>query len=156
MKYPINTLLIAIICFFGACSPKLMPSAEVNYLGKGTQGTIQLRSIGYSKKWKNIEDAKLAAERNAFDAIFFRGIPGTDIENALIGTNEQELKSKHSAYFSKFYNDKRFRTFIMASNPTTPIIKEKGYNKITVDLKINIQSLRKDLEENGVIRKFGF
>lgn len=148
-------ILIASVCFV-ACSPTIIPSAEVNYLGKGEQGTIQLRSIGYVKKSGNIEDAKLEAERNAFNAIFFRGIPGTDIANALIGTNEQEVRSKHSAYFSKFDSEKRFRTFIMASNPTTPIIKEKGYKKITVDLKINIQSLRKDLEQNGVIRKFGF
>jgi hypothetical protein len=31
-----------------------------------------------------------------------------------------------------------------------------GKKNISVDVKINLVSLRKDLEENNIIRKFGF
>ena len=154
MKY-----LIYIFLFLSCthCSPKLLvPTAEVNFIGKDNQGTINLRSIGYAEKWDNLEDAKTDAEENAFNSILFRGIPGTDVENAMIGLNEQEIKSKHSDYFKSFFVDKRYKTFLMSSNPITPITSKNGYKKITVDLKINIQSLRRDLEQNKVIRGFGF
>jgi hypothetical protein len=153
LKYflPCSFLMILI-----SCSPKIIPSAEVNYLGKGQQGTINVSSIGYGKKMGDIEEVKKNAEINAFNTLLFRGIPGTDLQNAMLGTNESEIKSKNSDYFKSFFNNNRYRTFIMSSNPTSSLFKEKGYNKITIVMKINIYSLRKDLEQNGVIRKFGF
>lgn len=156
MKYLLYFSLISWLLFFNSCSPKLVPTAEVNFIGKSNQGTINLRSIGYAKNLKSLEDAVTDAEKNAFNTILFRGIPGTDVGNAMIGLNEKDIKSKHSSYFNSFYGGKRYKSFMMSSNPTTPIIKKKGYKKITVDITINIQSLRKDLEDNQVIRGFGF
>jgi hypothetical protein len=44
----------------------------------------------------------------------------------------------------------------MSSTESSNLIKMKGTKKITVDVKINYNSLRKDLEQNQLIRKFGF
>jgi len=139
-----------------SCSPKTMPSAEVNFIGSGERGTLKVKSIGYGKKWKNIDEAKKNAEINAFNAILFRGIPGSDIGNAMVGTNESEHKSNHSDYFREFFQNMRYRTFVMSSEAISPIVQQKGYQKITVALTINLNALRRDLEQSGVIRKFGF
>ena len=44
----------------------------------------------------------------------------------------------------------------MSSTESSNLIDLKTGKKIFVDVKINFNSLRKDLEQNNIIRKFGF
>ena len=90
----------------------------------------------------------------AFETIFFRGVPGSQIPNAMLGTDETLIKSKHKAYFDEFYGKNRFRTFIISSS-TISNGKEKGISNSTVEVTINYSALRKDLESKGLKRGFG-
>ncbi len=145
-------IIILLLLSFG-CSRKTLPTAEVNFLS-GNDGTITMRAIGIDS---NQEDAIIDAEINAFNVIFFRGLPESEQKMALIGTNETEEKEKHKDYFDKFYKEKRYKTFVMSSIPTSDLIKYKGGKKsISVDVKINLVALRKDLEQFNIIRKFGY
>mgnify|MGYP006143240887 FL=1 len=146
-------VIITIVLVTTSCSMKTIPSAEVNYISD-KDGTVTIRTIGYGS---NQEDAIEDAEKNAFTVLLFRGLPESEQKNALVGTNESEEIEKNKDYFTKFYNDKRYRTFIMFSVPTSDLIKHKGGKKsIAVDIKINLIALRKDLEQNNVIRRFGY
>lgn len=70
---------------------------------------------------------------------------------------KRKKKEKNKDYFNKFYKDKRYKTFVMSSIPTSDLTKHKGGKKsIAIDVKINLVALRKDLEQNNIIRKFGF
>lgn len=136
-----------------SCSPKLQPySSEVNFLYKEAQGTIAVKSTGYGK---NQTDAVMDAQKNAFKVILFKGLPGTELNVPLI-ENENDAKSKHADYFKKFFDEGNYKTLMMSSTESSNLIKMKGTKKITVDVKINYNSLRKDLEQNQLIRKFGF
>ena len=144
--------LIAIIGLYN-CSPKLQPySAEVNFLYKEAQGTITVKSTGYGK---NQTEAVIDAQKNAFNVLLFKGIPGTELNVPLI-ENENSAKSKNVDYFKKFFEEGYYKKFMMSSSESSNLIKIKGGKKIIVDIKINYNSLRKDLEQNGLIRKFGF
>jgi hypothetical protein len=148
-----NILFVFLIALFIACSSKIKPySGEVNFLHKEAQGTIGIKAIGYGK---NQESAVEDAQKNAFKILLFKGIPGTELNIPLI-QNESEATSKYSSYFSKFFDDGFYKTFIMSSSESSNLIKMKGYKKISVDIRINYNSLRKDLENNLLIRKFGF
>jgi hypothetical protein len=136
-----------------SCSPKLQPySGEVNFLYKEAQGTIAVKSTGYGKTQN---DAVTDAQKNAFKVILFKGIPGTELNVPLI-ENENEAKSNHDSYFKKLLDQGFYKTFMMSSTESSNLIQIKGGKKITVDVKINYNSLRKDLEQNQVIRKFGY
>jgi hypothetical protein len=136
-----------------SCSKKTIPSAEVNYVS-GNEGTIIMRSIGVGS---NQMEAIADAERSAINVILFRGLPESVQKIALIGTSESEEMDKHKDYFEKFYNQKRYKTFIMSSIPVSDLIKQNGGQKsIAADVKVNLVALRKDLEQNNIIRKFGF
>ncbi len=150
----VKTIAIMIyITLMISCSYKPIPTAEVNFL-TGKDGTITMRAIGVGT---NIDDATNDAENNAINVLLFRGLPGSDQKVALIGTNEAEEKNKHPEYFNNLYKGKRYKTFVMSSIPTTDLIKHKGGKKsIAVDIKVNVAALRKDLEQNNIIRKFGF
>lgn len=146
-------MIVILLLLNAGCSIKTLPSAKVNFLS-GKEGTITMRAIGIGS---NQEEAIVDAEKNAFDVILFRGLPESEQKIALLGTNETEEKEKNKDYFNKFYNDKRYKTFVMSSIPTSSLIKYKGGEKsIAIDIKINLVALRKDLEQNNLIRKFGF
>jgi len=129
-----------------------MPSAEVNFIS-GKEGTITMRAIGIGN---NEGEAISDAVNNAFDVLLFRGLPESEQKIPLIGTNENEERGKHKEYFDEFYKG-RYNSFVMSSIPSSDLINYKGGKKsIAVDVNINLTALRKDLEQNNIIRKFGF
>jgi hypothetical protein len=149
-----KNIFILIALFIGSCSPKIIPSsAKVNYVSS-SDGTLTMNAIGIGK---NKEAAIYDAEKNAFEVLFFRGLPNSEQKIALIGYNEAEIKQNNQTYFQKFYNEGRYKTFLMSSNPIGDISKVDGGNRsITMEIKINVSALRKDLEQYNLIRKFGY
>ena len=154
MNSKLKSILVAMsILGLQSCSPKLQPySGEVNFLYKEAQGTIAVKSTGYGK---NQSEAVADAQKNAFKILLFKGLPGTELNVPLI-ENENDAKSKHGDYLKKLFDQGNYKTFMMSSTESSNLIKMKGTKKITVDLKINYNSLRKDLELNQIIRKFGY
>lgn len=135
------------------CSYKTVPTASVN-LVSGNNEVVTLRAIGFGV---NTEDAIHDAEKNAFNVILFRGLPGTEVKIGLVGTNETAEIEKNQEYFIKFYKGQRYKTFVMSSIPTSDLINNKGSKKsIAVDIKINVVALKRDLEQNNIIRRFGY
>jgi hypothetical protein len=152
MKY---FILISIVLGLHNCSPKtksLNLGSEVNFLYKESQGSIAVKSVGFGN---NQETAEVNAEQNAFYVVLFRGIPGTE-QNIPLVENEQESKSKHVKYFENFFEKGYYKTFMMSSIISSKLSKSNSGKTITLNVKININSLRKDLEQNQIIRKFGF
>lgn len=153
MNTIIKSIFLIAIVGLQSCSPTLQSnSGEVNFLFKEAQGTIALKSTGYGK---NQQDAVADAQINAFKMILFKGIPGSELNVPLI-ENEIEAKSKNTYYFKKFFEEGYYKSFMMSSVESSNLIKMNGVKKISVDVKINYNSLRKDLEQNQLIRKFGF
>lgn len=145
--------IIIVVLGLHSCSPKLQSySGEVIFLYKEAQGTIAVKSTGYGK---NQLDATTDAQKNAFKVILFKGLPGIEVNVPLI-EDENDAKSKHADYFKKFFDNNNYKTFMMSSVESSNLIRMKGTKKITVDIKINFNSLRKDLEQNQLVRKFGF
>jgi len=137
------------------CSPKIYQqpySGQVVFLNRDEQGTITVNSKGFGKKEN---DAIVDAQVNAFNIVLFKGIPGTELNVPLI-ENESTAKAKYGEYFSKLFGQGFYQNFVMSSTLHEPTVKVKGGKLSSVDLKINFKALRLDLEQNNVIRKFGF
>lgn len=117
-----------------------------------TVGLIVVNSDGYGQKRQlAIENAQY----RAIEKILFRGIPGTLLNVPLVA-NESEAKSKHQKYFEQLKAG-RFKDFIHSTNVTSDFVKNsKGARNIAVQTEINYNALRLDLEQNQVIRKFGY
>jgi len=145
------TISIAFFTFIG-CSPKTLPTAETIYVGTGESGTIILNSTGYYKG--DFDKTTYVSEKQAFETLLFRGVPGSQVPDPLLGLNEKEIKDKHQKYFQEFFDNKRYRSFVMSSEVLDTSIK-KGFKIVKIRIKINISSLTKDLESNGLKRGFG-
>ncbi|MBK9981595.1 MAG: hypothetical protein IPP15_04085 [Saprospiraceae bacterium] len=146
-----SLLIICITLYSLGCKTTIPATAEVNFLN-ANNGVINLRSIGYGK---TNEECLQNAQKNAFETLFFRGIPGSQQNTPLISINEKE-KSESKKYFEEFYANSRYKTFLTSIQPAFDYRKVKGGKSVSVDLGINLQSLRADLESNNIIRKFGY
>ncbi len=139
-----------------SCSPKIQPnssySREVNFLFNEEQGTMVVQTTGYGKNQSEaVEDAQV----NAIKVLLFKGLPGTELNVPLI-ENENDANSKYRDYFQNLFQQGNYIKFIMSSTESANPIIKGGNKTITLAVKINYNSLRKDLEQNQVIRKFGY
>lgn len=151
----IKTLFIStLVFFFTGFSEKNNPISKAfsAQIIQETEGIIVVETDGYGST-KN--DAMLDAEQKAFETILFRGLPGTDLNEPLI-SNEKDAKTKYGAYFKKLFQAEKMGSFITGTAVTSSFVKKtKGSKNITVQTSINYKALRRDLEQNNVIRKFG-
>lgn len=127
-------------------------SGQVNYVGKDANGTIIVSSIGYGSK---LTSAVTDAQYNAFNILLFKGLPGTELNVPLV-ENENESKVKHPDYYNRLFNQANYISYIMSSSTNSDGKKVNGTVMAIIELKINYNSLRKDLEQNNIIRRFGF
>jgi hypothetical protein len=70
--------------------------------------------------------------------------------------NGDKMMENKKKYFTEFFDEFKYRNFVMSSIESSAPMRVKGGKKITVDIKINYNSLRKELEQNQIIRKFGY
>ena len=118
------------------------------------EGTITVRSTGTGS---NARRARLDAERQAVYTLFFRGYPDSQQKTPLLGYSEADITRQHQAYFTQMFGmtelgENRYRSFIIASRPSGRFSGKQQ----DVDVTINLRALRSDLEQRGIIRKFGY
>lgn len=148
MRFLIITLII-----FVSCNPRIpLYSPEVNFISKGAQGTITVSSIGFGK---NKRDAIAQAQINSIRTLLFYGIPGSELNLPLVEEGISGEK-KHSSFFNKFFKGGEYTNYIMSLDEIGETETIKRAKKVNVRIKVNYSSLRKVLENNSIIRKFGY
>lgn len=118
------------------------------------EGTITVRATGTGY---NARRARLDAERQAVYTLLFRGYPDSQQKTPLIGYAETEIPQQYKEYFTWMFGktgrgENRYRTFILSSQPSGHFSGKQQ----DVDVTINLRALRTDLEQRGIIRKFGY
>ncbi len=117
-----------------------------------TNGTVTMRSTGYGKK---AAKASIDAELSAIKAVLFVGAGKTPYNYPLIHEGQSAVETKYKVFFDELYNQ-GYKTFVESTVIVTPFGKNTLKQKcITVDVCIRAEQLRKHLEKNGIIRKFG-
>lgn len=124
-------------------------SGMVN-LSKQQSGLLSVNSVQTAE---NINKAVSFAEINALENILFRGIPGSLQADPVI-SNEKEARVKSRQILNELIFKEGYRTFMTDSQL---IARQEDKNAVTVtqEVTFDIPALRKYLEQNQVIRKFG-
>lgn len=148
MKTITPYVLMAIVCLLGCRQSQ--PIYNVLAL-RDDANTLTLRCTGYG----NTESDALAdAGRYAIEQLLFRGIPGTNQRHPLIGTDEQTARTEHATYLQSLLEGKRYLSFLTQSLPVESL-QQYHQSQVEAEITINLRALRTDLEQSGVIRKFG-
>lgn len=114
--------------------------------------SVTFRVVGYGS---NTKKAVVDAEISAIKTICFIGADGTSYSIPMVPAGENKAFADNSAFFNSFYSE-RYRDFIESSIAVSNLGKDASKRKCqTFDVKIRAEKLRKYLEQNGVIRKFG-
>ena len=146
-------ILFASLMISNCASPKKAQISGVHFIKNDNQ-TITLASVGYGRNKKN---ALNNAEINAFDVLLFKGIPNSPFTKPLIPAKESEVKSKNESFFKNFYTLLGYKEFVIKYSTLSPPNKDKRTKKMTatVQITINVSSLRRNLEQNNITPKFG-
>lgn len=128
---------------------------EVQFVRDGVEGTILFKIFTYGK---SENDCLAKAKKNAVKAVIFDGIPGSDLQNALV--TEAGAEEKYKDYFNAFFKDGgKYIKYVSISTDGSidPNDRYRVGNKIKIGIIVQVQkaSLRKELESAGIIRKLG-
>ena len=130
-------------------------NGDVTFLRHDEEGTIVLQAYG---------STRAEATKNALSILLFKGIPGSKQALPII-PNETEARAQHSDYLNKLLDGTYAKRFVLYLNGQDESVAESkkldkhSHVKLVTrpfEIKIDYISLRKDLEQNGVLRKFGF
>jgi len=152
MKY---ILIAAGIFCFASCSQKTY-TTNVSNNATTEEGSIRISSNG---KGANLPQAYDNAIENAFSTLLYRGIPESVQSTPLI-PNETTAKEQYPTIMACFKDKNcysQFLTHAAKQGDKERIRGDKLFNyEVKSDVTINIRALRTYLEQNNVIRKFGF
>jgi len=129
---------------------------EVECLGTGAAGTQLMKIWGYGKK---PQDAVIQAKVNAVHAIIFKGIfvgePGC-MKRPLV--TDPTVEGKNQDYFDLFFKPNGdYLNFVAVSGEGVreSIKVDKRTYKVAIFVSVQHASLRKKLEDDGIIKKLG-
>lgn len=144
-----------ICCFLITASCKTTYStSEVTYLANPEAGIISLSAIGYGLTQREAEQETYVT---AFNTIFFKGVPGFDALRLPMIEDESKARRERASFFDKFYGEKGYLQFVTEQDNASKTGKaDRGKIRVQRTIAINYEALRRHLEREGVIRKFGF
>lgn len=144
---------------------------EVKALEQGKQGTILFKVFSYGNTTRQAIDR---AKMDALHAILFKGVPGSNSTRPLIDAATLESNKK---YFVDFFggaseinqyslgyikikegsHEGPYRLFVSESGDGSieDRLKVNNLVKVGVPVTVNLDELRRKLESDGIIRKFG-
>jgi hypothetical protein len=159
------TFLMLAFCFSSAISQTkkekkiagyTVDNYEVECLGTGAEGTQLMKIWGYGKK---PQDAVIQAKLNAVHAVIFKGIyagtPGC-MKRPLV--TDPDTEEKNQEYFDLFFkpNGEYLNYVAVSGEGVRESIKvDKKTYKVAIFVSVQHASLRKKLENDGIIKKLG-
>lgn len=145
MLIKVSLLLIGLLNFSSQAQ------YQVNHLH--TDGdTMTFCAVGYGK---NAKKASADAEIKVIKELLFYGVPDTQQAVPLISETEKSSYSNNRIFWDSFWSGE-YQRFISRSVIARKFQKDENKQKtITLEITVNIRSLRLELERNGIIRKFG-
>lgn len=141
-------VFFAFVNMFGQTNNALFISEQGN-------GLYTFRSTGYGK---DVKQAIVDAEKAVFKLIFFRGAPGIkNFDKPMVSSNESKSMEEHKGFFDEFFDGGRYKSFITKSQQMNKFGKNGNTQKnITIEVTVNLNVLKSDLESQKVVRKFGY
>jgi len=168
MKNTLHKLfLFTLVCLFvipvsaqSRKDRKILYNSQYNYeiepVGVGQDGTKVFKVWGYGK---DVGEAVMNAKEAAVAACIFKGLPGGEGSAPTPAICSQpNAEVTHSAYFDKFFAvGGKYLQFIALTTDGDPSGEDrlkikKGY-KVAIYVQVMYDSLRKQLEADGIARR---
>lgn len=138
---------------YGQRNTETVPGQKISYAGSDQTGTVKMLVTGIGKNKKETAEAAML---RALETLLFQGLPGSTYSTPLLSNLAQQ--KEHPAVKALLKNG--LSDFVMNSSlqGEEKLNRKKDGAKgllHTYLLTINYEALRRHLENEGVIRKFG-
>ncbi|MDX1647068.1 MAG: hypothetical protein R3304_07980 [Longimicrobiales bacterium] len=107
------------------------------------RGTVAVRVTLGDKECDGPE--RECAEISAVEALLFTGVPGTSLPRAMV-RNEGQARQAHADYFERLLEGGEHGRYV---------VRSLGPEGDAFTIVVNQAALRRSLEDEGVIRRFG-
>ena len=146
-------LLTSMLAFFSCATPP--PSYPYFRTGevicvKNDARLVTLSSIYHAG---NAVEAQKYAERNVIENLLFKGIAGC-YDVPLI-PDEQKSIQEHKAFYDWLVTQREYERFVTDRTMSSTSAGKNGVS-VTETITIDVPALRKEMEKQGVVKKFGF
>ncbi len=152
MKQILFLLATVFLCVAEAFGVSV-PEYELEGAGTGAQGTYLLK-VSVLTKNKNINNSELG--KAAVHGVLFRGFSNKDMrqhQKPLAGSSAVE--ASHPEFFDEFFSDNgAYKNYVESVAGSRSVIKAGKMYKVSGNIVVNKEQLRKDLEQAGVIKGF--
>ena len=98
------------------------------------------------------EQAQMFAERNALENLLFKGIAGC--YDVPIVADEQASMQAHKGFYDWLITGREYERYI-TDRTANPASSSKDLVTINMTITFDVPALRKEMEKQGVIKKFG-
>ena len=147
-------ILLVFLTSMSSCKTTTAIGEKVEVVtdSKSTNGVLYVKSFVLCSK-RN--DVYKTAKSNALEKVLFTGIPGSSVSYPMI--SKLDTRSRHPKYFDDLLMDEiRMNQFVEATsyNPQD-FVKKGDLFYVGVKCMVKYKALRRDLEQNGIIEKFG-
>lgn len=155
-------LLSILMMFVGVCTISAGKKEKKEYryeimpVGVGSQGSTLIKVFSYAK---NEKAALELAKENAVHGVLFKGVAGGNGVAAQPALVKPEEKAAHEDFFENFFENGVYQRYVSLSSDGTASpddrLKVGKLYKIGIIVSVNKADLRKYLETEGIIKKFG-
>lgn len=150
MKNLIHYLVLSLILLSCKSTKEYHQVPNIGIISEN-KGEVILKAVTENNT-KGIEEA----QKSAIKTILFKGIANSSSLNVPLVANESQSLAEYKDYYDNLLNKGFYKTFILSSQESGVSKNPNGKNKLVLVMKINVNALRRDLEQHSVIRKFGF
>lgn len=127
-------------------------TGQTTLLEKSEAGQLHLKASGYgSTKGESVKNAT----QNAFRNILMYGIPGSNQSTPLLGQNSEQTYKSNRKFLDNLIEN-NVESFVLEQKNSTYKFFAINDPSSEVELIINLAALRSHLEQNKIIRGFGF
>ena len=150
MKLLINFVLIILLINLQSCSRHLVPSQSIS----ATSYSEYEITYFVVTSGKNRSDAMKNASMKVFENIFYIGTPGSINNLPMLDGSRNQTQS----FFLKFVDNEQYKPFVTSITETSYSNTDNITKAVKLETKmvVNIECLRRNLEREGIIRKFGY
>ncbi|WP_341226628.1 hypothetical protein [uncultured Arcticibacterium sp.] len=157
MKKEIISFWFVLFLLNMSCSQKVTSQKSIEYSRNGKVSYVASKGLLQSFNSQNFgsttQDAAYFATVSAIENLLYRGVANSPSESPLV---KNELESKLA--FENKLNDLAFNLGPERFVTKSLIVDDEsssGGHLVTVEVEVDVKALRKYLEENKIIKKFG-
>jgi hypothetical protein len=147
--------LSLIIAFMASCIIRQPTANQIRFVSEESTGMVKVHSTGLGSTLPEMEQD---AQIKAFETLFYVGLPTASTETYRVPLVANKAEMQGSAAVKKFFNNREYAQFVTLVD-RLDFLKQRaseGGRVLNYNIVINYTALRRYLEQNEIIRKFGY